>query len=77
LIFERPLHKPVSNWNIAQDTFLFQEETNSPEVFLLRLFIDKPALFFKFSFPQSVTEGLINVVYDNTAQRFIIQKEAE
>jgi len=70
------MHKPVSNWNITQDKFLFQEDSNSPQVFLLRLYVDKPAYLFKFSFPESVTEGLVNTFFDFDTNKFSIPKEA-
>ena len=53
MVFEKPLDKPVVNWNISRNKLLFQEDTfnSSNEVYLVKLFIDKPPIVFKFSLP--------------------------
>jgi len=37
IIYEKSLDKPVCNWNITSDKFLFQEEPSSPEVTFISL----------------------------------------
>ena len=41
MVFERAMVKPVVNWNIVEDKFLFQEEAGKPEIFMVRLFIER------------------------------------
>lgn len=40
MVFEKPLKKPITNWNISDDKFIFQQETNSPDIYVVRLFED-------------------------------------
>ena len=40
MVFEKPLKKPIVNWNISDDKFIFQIETNSPDIYVVRLFED-------------------------------------
>ena len=53
MVFEKPLDKPVVNWNISRNKLIFQEDTFNGlnEVYLVKLFIDKPPIVFKFSLP--------------------------
>ena len=37
LIFEKSLKKPCVNWNITSDTFIFQEDQDEPEIYLVTL----------------------------------------
>ena len=37
LIFEKPLKKPCVNWNITSDTFIFQEDQETAEIYLVTL----------------------------------------
>ena len=73
IIFERAMSKPISNWNITRDKFLFQETANSPEVFLLQLYMDKTPILFKFKFSENVTAGRINSVFEDG--EFVIPDE--
>ena len=57
------MHEPISNWNLTRNKFLFQERSNSPIVFMVELFMDKPPKLFKFKFSESVTAGQINSVF--------------
>ena len=53
MVFEKPLDKPVVNWNVSRNKLLFQEDNfdSSNKVYLVKLFIDKPPIVFKFSLP--------------------------
>ena len=54
MVFEKPLDKPVVNWNVSRNKLLFQEDvfnSSNNEVYLVKLFIDKPPIVFKFSLP--------------------------
>ena len=53
MVFEKPLEKPVANWNVSRDKLLFQEDSadSSNIVHLVKLFLDKPAVVFKFTLP--------------------------
>ena len=75
MVFERPLAKPPANWNIAGDKLLYLEETNSTEVNLVKLFLDKAPVLFKFSLPSALIEGRINSVYNVDAKNFIVLKD--
>ena len=37
MIFEKPLAKPVHNWNISDNKFTFHETKNSPDIYVVRL----------------------------------------
>ena len=37
MVFEKPLETPVVNWNIKKNKFLFQEHTDSCEIYLVQL----------------------------------------
>ena len=75
MVFERSLMKPPCNWNVSNDKFLFQEESDSPEIFVVRMFLDKPPNFFKFTFPLKATTDRINTQYDVENERFVIPPE--
>ena len=53
LVFEKPLDKPVTSWNVSRNKLLFQEDDNNPNlVYLVKLFIDKLPVVFKFYLPE-------------------------
>ena len=69
MVFERALDQPCCNWNIADDKFMYQETPESPEIYLVRLFIDKKAIVFKFTLPseadeESIVDNRTNTYYD-------------
>ena len=37
MIFEKPLAKPVHNWNISDNKFTFHETKNSKDIYVIRL----------------------------------------
>lgn len=39
--------------------------------------MDKPAIIFKFQFPQIVTAGLVNSVYEESKDAFVVPVEAQ
>ena len=63
LVFERSMHKPVCNFCISDDKFLFQEEPTSPTIFFVRLYLDKPVYVYKLNFDGKLIEGLVNTVF--------------
>ena len=40
------------------------EETNASEIFIIKLFIDKEPVIFKFNLPQDVTADKTNSYFD-------------
>ena len=38
LVYERTLHKPISNWNISGNKLVFQEDKDSEDIYLVKLF---------------------------------------
>ena len=76
MIFEKPLEKPVSNWNISDNILLFLEEINSTDVWMVKLFMDRPALLYKFVIPNLGSDKAINSVYDVKTQNYIIPDDA-
>ena len=77
MVFEKPLLTPPANWSISGDKLLFLEETNAKEICLVKLFIDKKPILFKFRLPEDLTHGLVNSTYDHDVQNFMIQEETE
>lgn len=75
MVFEKPMQKPPANWNISGDKFLFLEETNAKEIYMVKLFTDKKPILFKFNLPDDLTHGLTNSSYNHDAQNFIIDRE--
>ena len=63
-IFERPLRHPITNWNISGNKFVFQENPQDTTIFVVRLFIDRPAIIFKFELPEHINQNRINSHYD-------------
>ena len=41
MVFERSLDRPVANWNISGKMLIYLEDTNSQEVNVVKLFVDK------------------------------------
>ena len=64
MVFERKLRLPISNWNISDDKFIFQENKDDPTVYVVKLYLDKPPYIFKFNLPDTITHGRQNTVYD-------------
>jgi hypothetical protein len=77
MVFERALRKPCSNYNISGDHFVFQEETNSSDVYLVKLHLDEKPFVFKFTLPTHVTEDRVNSHFDAKSGKFIVPKESE
>ena len=65
MVFERSLSKPISNWNITSDYFVFQEHCESPTIFVVRLFEkdERTPLVFEFNLPVDVAKNRINSYY--------------
>ena len=58
MVFEKPLDKPVANWNIQGNKFLFQEDSidGSRKVYLVKLFMDDRPIVFEFTLPITTDE---------------------
>ena len=40
MVFEKSLNRPICNWNVTTDKFIFQEEPTRPEVYLISLYLN-------------------------------------
>ena len=56
MIFEKPLMKPVVNWNMSKDRLMFVEEVRSTTFYLVKLFVDKKPVVYKFKLPDSIND---------------------
>ena len=65
MIYEKSLARPVANWNISADKFVFLEDASSTEIHLVKLFKDKEPVLFKFILPERMTEGKVMCAYDS------------
>ena len=72
MIFERSLKKPISNWNISKDKFIFQEYAKSPIIYIVKLYLDREPHLYKFNLPDEVTKKGTNSYFDETQKRFIV-----
>ena len=72
LIFERSLTKPISNWNISQDKFCFQESRHSSDIYIVKLFLDRKPHLYKFCLPSEIISKGVNSRYDSNLERFIV-----
>jgi hypothetical protein len=59
MIFERALEKPISNWNISTDKFLFQEADKPSTIFLLKLELEKRSTLFELQIPQADFDDML------------------
>ena len=69
MVFERPLKQPITNWNISDDKFIFQEATDSPDIYAVRLFDQTEPIVFKFRLPEETMQGrhCVNTYYSPEA----------
>ena len=75
LVYEKPLEKPLANWNISDDRFMFLEDTYSTSIWLVKLFEDKAPVIYRFEIPAKVVAGRINSVWNEDEENFVIPKE--
>ena len=75
MVYERKLRQPISNWNISENKFIFQESKDVPIIYVVRLFLDKPPYIFKFNLPEKITKGRQNTVYNPDTERFEVPEE--
>ena len=54
MLFEKPLMKPVVNWNISKDRLMFIEEIDSTTFYLVKLFPDEQPIIYRFWLPSSI-----------------------
>lgn len=57
MVYEKSLDKPVANWNISEKMLVYLEDTHSQEINVVKLFLDKEPVLFKFRLPPGLTEG--------------------
>ena len=50
-VFERALENPVSNWNINGDIFMFQENSEDLDIWIVKLKNNKKAFVYRFRLP--------------------------
>ena len=50
-VFERSLENPVSNWNINGDIFMFQENSEDLDIWIVKLKNNKKAFVYRFRLP--------------------------
>ena len=72
MVFEKSLKKPVANWNISDNKLVYMEENNSKEVFLVKVFVDKEPVIFKFNLPANLITDSINSQWDPVMNNFVI-----
>ena len=77
MVFERSMEKPISNWNISHDKFIFQENPKEPVIYIVRLFLDRQPILFKFTLPKSVTEDAVNSYWSEEKEKFIVPEDNE
>ena len=70
MVFEKSLEKPVANWNISEKMLIYLEDTHSQEINVVKLFLNKEPVLFKFRLPPGLTEGQINCQYDIDLENF-------
>ena len=77
LIFEKPLEKPVANWNISRDILIFMEKTDSNVIWVVKLSMTNEPVVYKFNIPQRMVSGNINSFYETAKSNFHIPTEVE
>lgn len=78
MVFERPLLEPPANWNISGNKLVYLEETNSNDIYLVKLFMNKRPVLFKFSLPEGVNNEKINInsKYDSETGNYVVPEDA-
>lgn len=59
---------------------MYQENPKSPDIYLVRLFMEKKAIVFKFTLPmdlegQCIVENRTNTHYDSDQKKFVVPDE--
>ena len=75
MVFERPLDEPVTNWNISGDTFVFQERSDSPTIYVVQVQSGVTPIVFKFNLPKEVIAGQIDRYYNATLGKIVSVEE--
>ena len=75
MVFEKPLRKPISNWNISNDKFVFQESIDDPVIYIVKLFLDAEPFLFKFKLPDKVVKNRVNSYWSSDQGRIVIPEE--
>ena len=80
MVFEKSLSKPPANWNICGSRLIFQEEANSNDIWLVKLYEEQRPILYKFTLPASVLDGEgkgahINSYFDPATNSFKVPPE--
>ena len=75
LVFEKPLSKPVCNWNISNNKFIFLEDCNSCDIWLVKLFMDKEPVLYKLTLPGGIIKDRENTYYDAFQEKLVVPGE--
>ena len=74
MVFEKALVKPVCNWNITADKFIFQEDIKK-SIYVVSLKDENLPKVYKFKLPIEKIRGQKNTRYDIKSKSFKIPKE--
>ena len=75
MVFEKPMDMPVANWNICGNKLVFMEDIASTDIYLVKLFLDKEPVVFKFKLPSSTSGNLDNSYYDATIENLRVPED--
>ena len=51
MVFEKPMMRPCSNWNISENIFIFSEEVDCSTIWLVKFILEREPVVFKFAMP--------------------------
>ena len=60
MVFERQLDKPVANWNISTNKFMFHESEDSDIIHVVHLRKNAHAVMFELKLPEQTQENFEN-----------------
>ena len=75
MVFEKPMDRPCTNWNISENIFVFSEKVDCEIVWLVKLSLEKEPVVFKFNMPAAVIEGQANSKWDKGRKNYIIDED--
>ena len=77
MLFERAVSQPVSNWNISDEKFMFQECATDRHIWLVKLKPDSTPFIYKIALPTDVVEDpkKVNTFWNAKKKRMVIPIE--
>lgn len=73
MVFEKALVKPVCNWNITKDKFIFQEDTNDSSIYCICLRDnDRVPKVYKFKLPPHAIQDQDNTRWSEDENKFVL-----